>query len=127
MRQITEYLLNKTNTKVHGVSPMSGCTIDDIVEWLELCEIKRSKKYQSPKHGEITYEVGPGREDSEYNDKSYYWVALRSRPEISLQSVIAKPYAQSYYCDKNGVEHKLNFDEAIELMDKIIKNPNFEL
>ena len=123
MISINEYLLTKNKTNVVTI-PEKGCTIDDIVEWLDSFKIKRSKKYQNPKHGEITYEVGPGREDSKYNNKDYYWVALRSCPEISQQSVIAKPYAQSFYWGKDGVEYKITFDEAIELMDKIIKNPN---
>lgn len=119
MKSINEYLLSKTHTK--SIMPEKESTVEEIVKWIKSygIEEKGLKDNKTPSNGKLVYVVGPGSP----NDPRLYWVALRNHYG---QNIVLKPKHDSF-CSLSLDDYEtriITFDEAIELMIKMINNPN---
>lgn len=121
MKPILEYLLSKSKNKVVTM-PSKGCSVDDIVDWIKMYKIKQAPRLSyDPKRGHIVYAVNHD------DDSNFYWVALRNNPTGVTQSILAKPRGNSFYYDCNHQSHSISFEEALELMQKMLENKDIEL
>lgn len=124
MRPIFEYLLSKKQNKAI-TEPENGCTVEEIVKWLESYNVeKREFRFGPGNHhtiekGKLFYVVGPNRN----GDPNEYWVALRNYWE---QNIVMKPKDRSFM-SLDGEQKFISFEKAIEVAKEMIMNPNREL
>ena len=121
MKPILEYLLSKSKNKA-VIMPSKEYSVDDIVDWIKMYKVKQAPNISyDPKRGHIIYAVNHD------DDNNFYWVALRNNPNGVTQSILAKPRGNSFYIDCNHKSHSITFEEALELMQKMLENKDIEL
>ena len=107
----------------HDTKPVLGCTLEDILDWLELNGVQGTKygvkKSIDVKKGEIGYLAGPWT-----NDKEEQWVCVGNYwgQRVTINPNISVP--SKWYDDRdkmlNGWE--LSFNEGIKLIERMIAN-----
>ena len=127
MKALFEYLLSKNKKPVDVVRPTEGCSIDDIIKWIESYGIKKYK-VNALKPGEVAYDVirYDYAKDPRYKKHSYVKL-VSCLSDDKMQSVIIYPYGdETKY--RIGPEKKfITFEEAIILMEDIMVNPKTKL
>lgn len=124
MRPIFEYLLSKKQNKVI-TEPENGCTVEEIVKWLESYNVEKRefrfgpRGHHSIEKGKLFCVVGPNRN----GDPTEYWVALRNYWE---QNIVMKPKDKSFI-SLDGEQEFVSFEKAIEVAKEMIMNPNRKL
>lgn len=119
MINIYEYLLSK-NKKSTPTLPEEGCSIEDLIKWVESFKIKRMHNGAFPNTGEVVY----------YTDDATL-INLISKPsgKTSVQQVyISYKDNESTYLMNDGIRYDdcITFDKAIEEMQKMMENPNYK-
>lgn len=129
MIDINEYLLSKTSAKNPGLKPKTmekpkdGCDVQDIMDWLDSFGLENFyEAHKWPEKmdiGGVGYKIYKDR----YGNNS---VSLESRPyEHMIQSIIAYPSINKSYISwgYTSKDIQLKFDEAIRLMEEVMKEP----
>ena len=119
MISICEYLLSK-NKKSSITLPEEGCSIKDLIEWVESFKIKRMQGVTFPNTGEVVYYT---------DDKTLINVIKKPPGMTSVQQVyISYKNDESTYLMNDGIRYDdcITFDKAIEEMQKMMEDPNYK-
>lgn len=114
----------------HGkYAPSEGCSVEDIVKWLENNGVK-GKDWEYYKKtdrtfiadpGEIVYQIGP------CDTPGHSWVAVcinvKESGHRTLQRVVLHTKDNTFYT-QNGQEHKISFENGVRAVERMIDNPN---
>lgn len=119
MINIYEYLLSKNKKSTITLSE-EGCSIEDLIEWVESFKIKRMHGGAFPNTGEVVY----------YTDDTTFINVISKPPgKTSVQQVfISYEDNKSTYLINDGIRYDdcITFDKAIEKMQKIMEDPNYK-
>ena len=111
---IDEYLLGKN--KKNAIAKPEKCSIKEIIEWLDSLNVRRLSK-RAPKPGQIGYST---------DDKTYVAMNSMIRGEKDLQRVYIDIYENdTVMCGTK--RRRLKFEEAIDLIEKIIEDKNYKI
>lgn len=124
MININEYLLSKKKKSII-VKPEKGCTVEDIMTWLEDMGVTDKRTFREyrfssciPNKGELLYICGPNESD---DTPEQYWVILSSY----TTQIVIKPKGTSHVNTLDTYKKTIvSFDKAIELALDMIKDPN---
>ena len=128
MKTIIEYLLSKNKKSLDVVRPSEGCSVDDIIKWIESSGIKQYGP-NALKPGEVVYDVIRYESSTDPAYKKHSFVRLVScLSDHKTQSVIIYPYGnETKYRTVDHEEKFITFEEAIALMEDIMENPKTKL
>ena len=128
MKALFEYLLSKNKNSVDVMRPTEGCSVDDIIKWIESYGIKKYGAY-APKPGEVVYDVIRYESATDPTYKKHSFVRLIScLQDYKTQSVYIYPYGnETKYRTVDRKEKFITFEEAVTLMEDILENPKTKL
>ena len=114
MISICEYLLGKN--KKNAITKPEKCSIKEIVEWLDSLSVQRLTR-RAPQPGQIGYTT---------DDNTYVTMNSRLRGQVDFQRIYIDIYDNhSAMC--GAKRRQIKFEEAIDLIDKIIEDNNYKI
>lgn len=114
----------------HPYPPEFGCTVKDIVKWLDSYGIKgveldisRYERFPHPDTNQILYVVGP------CDTPGHSWVSVANNVRVRgsknvMQRFVIKTEDINTFYTVNGEEYPLDFDGAIQAVEAMISHPD---
>lgn len=110
----------------HPYPPEFGCTVKDIVRWLDSYGIKRYEfptgTFPKPEPNSIIYVVGP------CDTPGHSWVSVannvKDKGKKVMQRFVIRTEDENTFYTVNGEEYPLDFDGAIRAVEAMISHPD---
>lgn len=121
---INEHVISRRSK--HMNAPKKGCTIEDIVKWLDSMGVEGVdwdgglNKPQAKLYS-VLYQIGP----CEASNTATIWVAVSNNVGGKEQRIVLKPRDTSFYTEnwKDRFESMTEFDTAIIAIEEMISDP----